>query len=296
MRTLSNKKFLVSAVLFLIMSAALAACGSDSTPAATATTSTTVAPIPTFTPNSTTTTTTTTTVATTSAATTTIAPATTTAANVVATTPANLPTLGASDITTLLQQASSNFASLQSLHFLMVIKQGKVQINGTDVQQVDADLQQPAKYQAQVKVNTFLGSFSLPVVGINGKQYMKNELGGWGQSSADQTVNLSAIFDKTSGLAPTILKMQNVQVLGNEMLNGVPTYHLQGTVAAADITQLSFNKLGQHPVTFDLWLSSGNAPQIQQLYIKEIDAGTNTNFWTFQFSKFNENINIQSPV
>lgn len=284
MITKKYNKLLFSAVLLFAATVILAACGGNATPTPT----TTSAIMPTFTPSPTLTTAST---ATTVAVATTTAPAITS----VPTAPTNLPTLNPADVTTVLQQASTNFAQLQSLHFQMVIKQGKVQINGTDVQQVDGDLQ-ASKYQAQVKVNTFLGSFTLPVVGINGKQYMKNEFGGWDVSNAEQTVNLSAILDKTDGLAPTMLKMQNLQVINSEMLNGIATYHIQGTVAAADITKLSFNKLGQHPVTFDLWLSQGSAPQIQQLYIKEINAGSNANFWVFQFSKFDEPLNIKSPV
>ena len=119
-----------------------------------------------------------------------------------------------------LTQAAQNFSKLQSLHLLLEIRQGKVEINGATVKQVSGDVAQPDKYQAQVRVGTFLGDFSLPVVGIGGQQYMKNEFGGWGLSNAQQTVNLAALLDGQTGLGPTLLKMQNLRVLGKESERG----------------------------------------------------------------------------
>ena len=116
-----------------------------------------------------------------------------------------------------LTQAAQNFSKLQSLHLLLEIRQGKVEINGATVKQVSGDVAQPDKYQAQVRVGTFLGDFSLPVVGIGGQQSVKNEFGGWGLSNAQQTVNLAALLDGQTGFRADLLKMQNLRVLGKEV-------------------------------------------------------------------------------
>jgi len=220
-----------------------------------------------------------------------------------ATSPGISQTLTSADSTaalTALSQAARDFSKLQSLHLILEIRQGKVEINGATVKQVAGDVAQPDKYQAQVRVGTFLGDFSLPVIGIGGQQYMKNEFGGWGLSNAQQTVNLAELLDGQAGLGPTLLKMQNVRVLGKENLGGVegPVYHLQGEVAGSDLTQLTFNKLSVHPATLDVWVTPGGTgeAQVVQVYLKENGTGSDLAFWTFALSKFNEAVQIQKPT
>ncbi len=266
-----------SGVLLIIM---LTACGNDSfTPVA----SPTVAP--TF-------------ANTTTAAATNAAPK----PSINATTPDVSQTLTTADNTAALAaltQAAGDFSKLQSLHLLLEIRQGKVEINGATVKQVAGDVAQPDKYQAQVRVGTFLGDFSLPVIGIGGQQYMKNEFGGWGLSNSQQTVNLAGLLDGQTGLGPTLLKMQNVRVLGKESLSGVdgPAYHLQGDVKGSDIAQLTFNKLSSRPATLDVWVTPGgtNEARVVQVYLKENGTGSDLAFWTFGLSKFNEAVQIQKP-
>ena len=206
------------------------------------------------------------------------------------------PTINGPAPTDLLTQAARFMDKVQSLHMTLQIRQGKVQVNGADVKAVDGDLQQPDRYQAKVQVQILIASFDLPVIGLDGQQYMKDELGHWQTSNADQTVKLSALLDKTAGLGPTLSKLQNPRLIGLETIDGASTYHVQGTLNGSDITTITFNKLGSQPVTLDVWLDTAKAGQIDQFALKETTGGSNAAWWVTHFSNFDETINIQKPA
>lgn len=191
-----------------------------------------------------------------------------------------------------LEQASKAFDQLQSLRLALQIRQGKLEVGGAEVKQVEGDLQQPDKYQVDVKVQILVASFKIPVIGVGGEQYMKNELGSWNRSKPEDTLNLAILLDKQVGLGSTLLKMQSLQLMGREGLQGVNTIHLKGQLTGREVAPLTLNKLGKRDVTLEIWISEDN-PQIQQLSIQEI--GADPALWVFNFSKFNQVIQIQKP-
>lgn len=209
--------------------------------------------------------------------------------------------LPAIDVPILLNQTSTALAKVQSLHLVMEARQGKTEISGAEIKQVEGDVVLPDKYQAQVKVHLLVADFTIPVIGVSGQQYMKDDLGNWGVSKPAEAVDLTKLLDKQTGLGPTLLKLQNTVVVGTEVLAGVNTVHLQGTLAAADVAGITFGKLGQHPASLDVWISqfsnsnASGSDQINQLYLKETGTSSDLAFWVYRFSKFDEQLDIQKP-
>ncbi|HEX2914843.1 MAG TPA: LppX_LprAFG lipoprotein [Chloroflexia bacterium] len=193
----------------------------------------------------------------------------------------------------ILNRASDTFNKLQTVYLNLDIRQGKLEINGLEVKQVEGYLQQPDRYQVQVKVGFFVGEFKVPVTGLNGEQYMRNEFGQWNLSKPEEKLNLAALLDRQTGMGAAMLKLRNPVLLGNETLQGTPVYHLQGVIAGTDIAQLTLNKLGTKDATMELWINQSNT-QLVQASLKE-NAGSNPANWVFNFSKFNEAVTIQKP-
>ena len=215
---------------------------------------------------------------------------------VMVTTAATLPAV---TVDKLIEGAATDFDRLQSLHMLLDIRQGKTQVNGIEVKKVEGDIG-PGQYQAQVQVQVFVGSFGLPVIGIGSEQYMKDEFGNWSQSKPEQIVNLAVLLDPQVGLGSSLRKLSQPRLRGQETLPGgkIATYHIQGDLTGPQVSQLTFNKLGQRDVTLDAWIAQDNGQnRVGQLSIKEKVGGNGSDpsWWILNFSNFNAPINIQKP-
>ena len=207
-------------------------------------------------------------------------------------TPTPSPTPVPFEIATL-RRASDSFNRIQSLHFTLEVRQGKIQVSGADFKSAEGDLQQPDRYQASIRVHAFVTDLIIRVIGLNAEQYMTDPLSNrWKRSSADETLNLAALLDNRTGVGTVLSRVNGARVIGNEIVGGVATYHLQGTVAGSDIAPITLNILGKRDVTLDMWIGQDDF-RLRQLYLKE--NGTNPVFWVLTFSKFNEPVTIQKP-
>ncbi len=207
-------------------------------------------------------------------------------------TPTPSPTPVPFEIATL-RTANDTFGRLKSLHFTLEVRQGKIEVNGAELRRAEGDLQQPDRYQADVKVHVFVGDFTVKVVGLNKEQYMTDALSGrWSRSKPNEILNMAALLDPKAGVGPALLKMRSPRLIGNEVVNGVDTYHIQGQVAGPDIAPLTLNTLGKRDVTLDVWVGQSDG-QLRQMHLKEI--GNDPAFWVLTFSKFNDPIDIQKP-
>lgn len=206
--------------------------------------------------------------------------------------PTATPSAAASKEKELLSRASANFSKLNSLYLLLEIRQGKADVNGGEVKQVAGFVQTPDKYKADVKVRFFNFDINVPVIGIGGVQYMGERAGNWIISNPSQTFNLANLFDSEKGLAPLLLKVQNLQTLPDEELDGQPQRHLQGKISGADVAAFTFNKLSQANLDIEIWINSQSG-QVTQFYLKRNEP--DPVFWLFTFSKFDQPVTIQKP-
>lgn len=192
----------------------------------------------------------------------------------------------------MLTKASAAFAELQSYYLSLDIRQGKLQVKGLDVKQAEGSLQAPDRYDVRVKVGFLIVEFSVPVVGLDGQQYMRDDSRNWQLSGPDEKLDLPGLFDRQSGVGPTLAKVRDSRYLGLESVSGAPAYHLQGRLAGPDILRLTLDKLGSKDVTVDAWLDPATY-RLTQLALKE--SGQDGAYWVYTFSKFNEPVNIQKP-
>jgi hypothetical protein len=192
----------------------------------------------------------------------------------------------------IIRQASTVFIDLQSYYLKLDIRQGKLQVKGLDVKQAEGSLQAPDRYDVKVKVALLLVEFQVPVIGLDGQQYMKDDFGNWNASKPDEKLALPGLFDPQSGVGPTLAKLRDPAYLGVETVNGATTLHLQGGLAGPDIARLTLQKLGSRDVTADAWIEPSTY-RLTQLALKE--TGPDPAYWVYTFSKFNDPVTIMKP-
>lgn len=192
----------------------------------------------------------------------------------------------------IFSRASAVFTDLQSYYLALDIRQGKLQVKGLDVKQAEGTLQVPDRYDVRVKVALLVVEFTVPVIGLDGQQYMKDDFGNWNASGSDEKLDLPGLFDRQSGVGPTLAKVRDSRYLGTETLAGGVMLHLQGSLSGPDIARLTLQKLGSRDVTVDAWIDPATY-RLTQLALKE--TSQDGAYWVYNFSKFNNPANIQKP-
>lgn len=196
--------------------------------------------------------------------------------------------------TALPKAAAQAFDGLQSMHFVIEIRAGKIEIApSTQLKRADGDLTRTKRFQAKVLAHVFIGDLTIQTIGLDNEQYMTNPIGGkWSKLSPDQSFNLSVLFDNQNGVGGLTRQLQNVQVLTDETIDNVGCNHFVGTLPGSAVGPVTLGTLGHNPVTLDIWAGRDDH-QIRQVWLKE--TVSNGAFWAINLSKFNQDFNIQKP-
>lgn len=191
--------------------------------------------------------------------------------------------------------AALAFDGLQSMHFVIEIWAGKVEIApSTELKRADGDLTRTKRFQARVLAHVFIGDLTIQTIGLDNEQYMTNPIGGkWGKLSPDQSFNLAVLFDNQNGVGGLTRQLQNVRVLADESIDNVGCNHFVGTLPGSAVRAVTLGTLGHNPVTLDIWAGRDDH-QIRQVWLKE--TVSNGAFWAINLSKFNQDFNIQKPL
>lgn len=196
---------------------------------------------------------------------------------------------------TLAQTVAQRFDQLQTVHFTLEVKAGKVEIlTGTQLKRAEGDLARPNSFQAKIYASVLIGEATINTIGINGEQYITNPLtNSWSKLSQSQTFNLSLLFDKQNGISGLVRQLQQVENLGEATLGGVACVHFVGTLPGSAVSPVTHGIFGRNPVTLDVWAGRDDN-LIRQLYLKETTS--NGAFWVITFSRFDQTVNIQKPI
>lgn len=191
--------------------------------------------------------------------------------------------------------AAMAFDQLQTLHFVIDIRGGKVQIMPeTDLKHAEGDLAHSSgDFQATIAAHLFVGDVTVKTVRVNNEQYLTSPIGGqWAKLSPAETFDLSVLFDQKNGIGALNRQLQNVSMLADATIDNVQCAHFSGTLPGSAVGPISYNTLGKNPVTLEEWVGKDDN-LIRQIYLKETTP--NGAFWVINLSKFNESLNIQKP-
>ncbi len=217
------------------------------------------------------------------------------------------PTEGPPDPRVIAKQAADKIQTLNSLHFLVDIKSGEVEItNGITFQQADGDFSKPDKFRAKLKVTAGPVKVNAETVGMDNKQWLllSGLSNSWTTLPANVGFKPDVLFDPNVGLGAIVNKVKDLKLVGTEKLKvkdnddkdvEVDTYHLNGVVTGPDIKPITASTLGKTDVDFDIWVSTADS-LVRQVVFKEKSTDPKASNWQLNFWKFNKPVEIKSPV
>lgn len=199
------------------------------------------------------------------------------------------------------KQSADNLTAADSLHFNFLVKQGKAQIiPSVDVKSADGDYSKPDKYTAALKVGVLGGKLDANTIGVGSKQWViiKGFKDSWTELAAGSGFNAAVLFDPQKGIGPTVQKAQDLKLVGNETIDGVDCWHLQGVSSGPDIAAIIPFSAGKNDVAFDLWSGKQDLLTREVLFKEKTPdpADPNGSIWELHFSNFNKAVTITPPV
>ncbi len=208
------------------------------------------------------------------------------------------PTPEPPNATGIAKAAAERLKALNSLHFLVNIKTGQVEIyNGITFKSAEGDYSKPDKFRAKLRVAFALGQVDAETVGMETKQWLllKNLSNNWVELPAGIGYKADVLFDDTKGIGAIVTKMKSIQLVGSEMLDGVEVYRIKGVVSGPDIAPITASTLGKNDVDFEIWIGKKDS-LARQVTFKEISSTPNASDWQLNFSKFDTPVEIKRPL
>ncbi len=210
-------------------------------------------------------------------------------------TPTPLP-----DAKTIAKNSAEKLVAVNSLHFIIEIKQGRVDLyQGITLKKADGDFLRPDRFQAKLRIGIMAGQADAETIGVGNDEWLKAPplFTQWLLLPPDVGFKPDVLFDKDKGLGATASKLNDLKLAGSETIDGVDSWHLAGTVPGPDIAHLTANTLGKNEVLFDMWVSKADS-LVRQVTFKEAgNADPKTaSSWLITFSKFNEPVTVNKPV
>jgi hypothetical protein len=205
------------------------------------------------------------------------------------------------DPATLARQAADAVEALTSFHFLLEHENGgtPIVLNLT-MNRAEGDIVKPDRISADVEaVATQLGNANVKVrvVNVGTKGVISNPFNARQYLPLPENVQLRDIVDPGAGVTKAMRAAQNLRITGEESVNGVATWRLEGEIDAgelrdfASVAEPGYKVKGiawvgkekplVHRVRLEGPLGAKDAPNI----VRKVD-----------LSKFDENFNIVLPA
>ncbi|HEX2910267.1 MAG TPA: LppX_LprAFG lipoprotein [Chloroflexia bacterium] len=212
--------------------------------------------------------------------------------------PTPTPTVAPPSARDIAAKTADRLKEVNSLHFIVDIKSGEVNLyNNISFKRAEGDYSKPDKYRAKLRVSVAIAQVDAETVGIGDKQWLllKNLSNNWVELPPNVGFKASILFDPDKGLGAIVNKTKDLQIVGSETLDGVDVYHLKGIVSGPDIAPITASTLGKNDVNFDVWTGKSDY-LVRQVTFKEISDSPTASDWQLNFSKFDQPVDIKSPV
>lgn len=195
------------------------------------------------------------------------------------------------------KQSADKLNAVNSLHFIVDIKAGQVDIyNGITFKKAEGDFSKPDKFRAKLRVTVAIAQVDAETVGMDNQQYLllTNLSKSWVTLPANVGFKADVLFDPQKGVGAVVQKIDNIELVGTESLDGVEVYHLKGIVKGADVSPLTAGTLGKNDVDFNVWTGKTDF-LTRRVTFKERSTNANASDWQLDFSKFDVPVTINRP-
>jgi hypothetical protein len=198
----------------------------------------------------------------------------------------------------LAKQAAVKIQEVNSLHFLVDIKQGEVPIvTGISFRRADGDFTKPNSYKATLRVSVVIGQVEASTIAIGEEQFIqvKGLINNWQKLPAGVGFKAAELFDSEKGLGAIVQKARNLKIVATESIDGVECWKLNGIIQGKELEVFSAGTLNNSEVNFDVWVGKSDII-MRQVVLKEITSDPAKGVtWQMNFTKFNEPVTVQRP-
>ncbi|MCC6313993.1 MAG: LppX_LprAFG lipoprotein [Thermomicrobiales bacterium] len=200
----------------------------------------------------------------------------------------------------ILAQASTRLAETQSVAFTLDVQGNTFLDPQQTIRLLSAQgvLKRPDRVQTTFKAEVLGRAVTLQLITVGDKTWLTNILTGeWGPAPEEFTYRPSVLFDTQEGIGPVMGRVQDVQRLDDEELDGRPAYHIRAKVDESVIGPLTYYTIHGSPVTVDLWIDR-ETNDLLRARLSEPPAADRPNpaVWTLNLSKHGEDVDIEPPV
>jgi hypothetical protein len=200
----------------------------------------------------------------------------------------------------LLEMASKRLAETPAVHFALDV-QGETFIDtGRNIRLLGAegDLQRPDRVRTAFQAEVMDRAISLQLVTIGDHSWTTNILTGkWGNAPMEFAYQPDILFSTQDGIGPVMGRVENVERLEDEEIEGRSTYHLHATVDESLVGPLTYYTISGSPVTVDLWIDQ-ETHDLRRARLSEPPGPDRPNpaVWTLNLTHHGEDVSIEPPV
>ena len=163
------------------------------------------------------------------------------------------------DVKELLDTAVIQFTELESFHFALDFdgNTSPMEELSVDMETIEGDVIIPDKLNAKVqaKARQFGGiNVNVSLVGIGEDAWVTNPFDQSMWLPLEGGNPLNGLFNPSDGVAAVIRGAANPTVTGEELIEGVATWMVQGTIDSGDLTAFLDSAEPGYPVTGTIWI------------------------------------------
>lgn len=196
--------------------------------------------------------------------------------------------------------ASERLAATPSVHFTLEVQGATFIDTGENIRLLGAegDLQRPDRVQTTFQAEVLARTISLQLITIGDTSWTTNILtGDWGPAPLEFAYRPDILFSTQDGIGPVMGRVENVERLDDETIEGRPSYHLRASVDESIVGPLSYYTLKGSPVTIDLWIDRETDDLLRaRLSEPPGEERPNPAVWTLDLSHHGEDVSIEQPA
>jgi hypothetical protein len=196
----------------------------------------------------------------------------------------------------VIDQAADAFDDLSSASFELDID-GTIAIDAEGMLSLGAvsgEIARPSDARADASVVFGGSSVGLEMIASEGEMFMRNLLtGNWERAPSDLQYDPARIFDEEEGIAAIIDQLEDIELEGEESVDGTDALHLTGRVDTAAVTALAGDFFESEQLDVDIWVAEDDY-RLLRVVLHDVDADDPMS-WELSLTDHDEPVEIDVP-
>lgn len=159
---------------------------------------------------------------------------------------------------------------------------------------VTGEITRPASARADASVQFGGSNVTMEMIASDGEMFMRNLLtGDWERAPSDLQYDPARIFDDDDGIGPIIEQLENVELVGEDSVDGTDAWHVTGEVDTAAVRALAGDFFEGDVLDVDFWVAREDYILLQ---VELQDTGADDPIsWELGLSDHGEDVEITPP-